>query len=89
MKEWEALYRDQVANARIVIFSKRENESPEVLADTEKAIRKINPDAEILSRHYTLQDDEWWRSVMALSADDIEASESEGDVDGLSQITLT
>jgi NADPH:quinone reductase-like Zn-dependent oxidoreductase len=64
MKEWEALYRDQVANAKIVVFSKCENESPEVLAETEKAIRNINPNAEILSRHYTKQDDEWWRSVM-------------------------
>jgi G3E family GTPase len=53
-----------VANAKIVVFSKCENESPEVLAETEKAIRNINPNAEILSRHYTKQDDEWWRSVM-------------------------
>lgn len=68
MSEWGDLYRDQVANAKIVVFSKCENESPEVIMEVEKAIREINPDAEIISHHYTLQDDEWWKSVMELDA---------------------
>ncbi len=68
MSEWGELYRDQVANAKIVVFSKCENESPEVIMEVEKAIREINPDAEIISHHYTLQDDEWWKSVVELDA---------------------
>ncbi len=67
MREWPQLYRDQVANAQIVVFSKCESESPKVLAQTEAAIRSINPDAEIICEHYTKKTDEWWRSVMELS----------------------
>ena len=74
MSEWGELYRDQVANAKIVVFSKCENESPEVIMEVEKAIRKINPDAEIISQHYTVQDDEWWKSVMELDAENASAN---------------
>ncbi|MBE5845638.1 MAG: hypothetical protein E7302_16005 [Butyrivibrio sp.] len=78
MSEWGELYRDQVANAKIVVFSKCENESPEVLMEVEKAIREINPDAEIISQHYTLQDDEWWKSVMELDTKDASTTKNAG-----------
>ncbi len=42
-----------------------ENESPKVLAETESAIRNINPNAGIISSHYTRQSDEWWRFDLA------------------------
>ena len=70
MNEWPDLYRDQVAHAQIVVFSKCESEDPEVLMQTEGAIRSINPDAEIVHEHYSLQGDEWWRSIMDLPAND-------------------
>ena len=94
MSEWPELYRDQVAHAQIVVFSKCESEDPEVLMQTEEAIRSINPNAEIIREHYSIQSDEWWRSVMDLPAEDVSLSMSEDgndssdDADGFSQITL-
>ncbi len=88
MNEWEALYKDQIANAKIVVFSKCENESPSVLDNTEEAVRKINPDAEIIKTHYSQKDDDWWKSVMNLSAGDTDAIESEGSASDFTQITL-
>ena len=94
MSEWPELYRDQVAHAQIVVFSKCESEDPEVLMQTEEAIRSINPDAAIIHEHYSIQSDEWWRSVMDLPAGDVSLSLSEDEndssdgADGFSQITL-
>ena len=88
MSEWGELYKDQVANAKTVVFSKCENESPEVLEATAAAIRQINPDAEIISEHYTKKDDEWWRSCMSLPSKSIEAKDSGEDTIEFSQLTL-
>ena len=92
LQEWGDLYRDQVANAGIVVFSKCENESPEILAETEAAIKKINPNAEIISSHYTTQSDNWWRSCFSLTAENkgIEGAESQADssADDFTQLTL-
>lgn len=88
MSEFEALYKDQIRYAKTVVFSKCENEEPEVLRETETAIRNINPEAEIISRHYSGQDDDWWRSVMALTTESIEVSEGVSDNADFSQVTL-
>ena len=88
MAEWEALYKDQVKNAGIVVFSKCENESPEILAQTTAAIRSINQGAQISGIHYSCQDDEWWLSSLALPSDHTDIKESESDTDEFSQLTL-
>ncbi len=88
MREWEDLYRDQIATAKTVVFSKCENEDPQILNATKEAIRAINPDAEIIKEHYSGQSDEWWRTVMALPAGDIEVGAIEADADDFSQVTL-
>lgn len=88
MKEFEALYKDQITYAKTVVFSKCENEDMEVLSATEAAIREINPDAEIISRHYSKQDDDWWRSVMALPSDTIDVEETSQEMNDFSQITM-
>ena len=88
MNEFEELYKDQVANANTVVFSKCENESAEVLAETEAAIRQINQDADIISTHYTQQSDEWWRSVLNLPAENIDVTEIDAETTEFSQITL-
>lgn len=92
MEKWGELYRDQVSSAGTVIFSKCENESPEILAETEAAIRKINPEAEIISNHYSTQGDDWWRSCFSLTAENkgIEGAESQADssADDFTQLTL-
>lgn len=88
MKDFEALYKDQIAYAKTVVFSKCENEDIEVLSATEAAIREINPHAEIISRHYSEQDDEWWRSVMALTSENIDVEESVSEITDFSQMTM-
>lgn len=88
MNEWEALYKDQIRNAGVVVFSKCENETPEVLAETASAIRSLNPDALITDSHYTRQGDDWWRSILALPAERPDVKESEEAVDEFSQLTL-
>ncbi len=86
--EWEELYKDQIINADTVVFSKGENESPDVLSETESAIRAINPNADIIKDHYSGQDDEWWRSILALPAPDTNAIETDTDSRNISQLTL-
>ena len=89
MREWPELYRDQVAYAQTVVFSKCENDPPELIDQTVSEIRKINPDAKIISRHYTGMEDEWWRSVMELPAADSDTPDGESaGADNFSQITI-
>ncbi len=88
MSEWPELYRDQVANAQIVVFSKCESEMPEILSQTEADIRKINPTAEIIHEHYSGQGEDWWRSIMELPAKEKEIDSSESTSESISQITL-
>jgi G3E family GTPase len=75
MKEWPELYRDQVANAEIVVFSKCEHTSTEVLEQVSALIRDINPHAEIIGSHYSNMSDEWWMSLMGLGDTSDNASE--------------
>jgi G3E family GTPase len=88
MNEWPELYKDQVANAQIVVFSKCESTMPEILSQTKEAIRSINPDAEIICEHYSLHSDDWWRSIMDLPAKDMEITSTEESEVSISQITM-
>lgn len=92
MSEWGVLYKDQIVNAGTVVFSKCEHEDSEVLEKVAADIRKTNPEADIISSHYSGQSEDWWRSVMDLSAagvDGIETSiSSPAGADDFSQITL-
>ncbi|MBR4668734.1 MAG: GTP-binding protein [Butyrivibrio sp.] len=88
MSEWEVLYKDQIANAGTIVFSKCENDSPELLSQTESEIREINADAEIVSRHYTSQSEEWWRNILSLPSSDVSAKAAEGKLESFSQITI-
>lgn len=64
MAEWTQLYSDQIANAGTVVFSKGEQEDHAFLENTASKIRSINPHAEIVSEHYSLRSDEWWRALV-------------------------
>ncbi|WP_408070165.1 GTP-binding protein [Butyrivibrio sp. JL13D10] len=88
MHEWGELYRDQIANAGTIVFSKCENESPQILEEAAAAVRQINPASDIISEHYTRKSDEWWRSCMSLPSQTIEARGSKEDSPELSQLTL-
>ena len=66
MSEWPELYSDQISNAGTVILSKVENEDPTVIEDIAGRIRKINPNAEIVTEHYSIRPDEWWKDLMMM-----------------------
>ena len=66
MSEWPEIYTDQISNAGTVVLSKVENQAPAVIEDTAARIRKINPDAEIVTEHYSTRPDEWWQSLMEM-----------------------
>ena len=70
MAECPQLCSDQVANAGVVVFSKAEREDPGFLKDTAARIRAVNSHAEIVSEHYSLRPDAWWRDLMDLPAED-------------------
>ncbi len=88
MREWPELYRDQVASAQKVVFSKCENEAPEIIAQTIAKIREINPDTEITNGHYSVMDDVWWHEIMEVAASVTESEGTERGRDTFTQITI-
>ncbi|MCF0121321.1 MAG: GTP-binding protein, partial [Oscillospiraceae bacterium] len=56
--------RDQIENAGIVVFSKCEHSSPELISDAAEKIRAVNPNAAILLEHYSRMPAEWWNSLL-------------------------
>ncbi|MBQ9058643.1 MAG: GTP-binding protein [Atopobiaceae bacterium] len=66
LQTYPEICRDQLAHARIIVLSKIENETDETIAAAVKRIREINPNAEIVRRHYTEQSDSWWHGLFEL-----------------------
>ena len=87
MKEWPQLYRDQIENARTVVFSKCEKTSADVLVRTKEEIQKLNKNAEIITDHYTKMDDDWWNSLMDTDAFGTENASSSNETITLSAET--
>ena len=92
MRQWQALYEDQIKNARTVIFSKCENTDADILENVSNKVKELNPHADIISRHYTTMDLSWWNSLLDIGADDI-ASGSVDTVNGgeisFSEVSIT
>ena len=65
MAEYGDLYRDQIAAADKVIYSKIENEDPDYIEQINAEVSKINKDATISDTPYKLHDDEWWDEILA------------------------
>lgn len=63
LKEFPEIYTDQVKHASKIVFSKSENESPELLQRVTEQIRAINENAEIIFTHYSTMDDAWWNAL--------------------------
>lgn len=88
MAEWPDLYRDQLAHAQTVVFSKGESEMPELLEETEGLVRRINPGTEIIREHYSRCPDSWWRGLLDLPAAETEVSAEETPAEAFSQLSL-
>ena len=92
MKEYPELYRDQIANASRVVFSKCEHTDPDQLKEVTNEILKINPKAKITDRHYSQMDGKWWDSHMETEVDETSLEKKEklkDPKDVFSQVTVT
>ena len=92
MRQWQALYEDQIKNAKTVIFSKCENTDPDILESVSAKVRKLNPGADIISRHYSNMDLAWWNSLLNIGADGIECGsgdEASGDDISFAEVSIT
>ncbi len=95
MREYPELYKDQIANAKRVIFSKCESAEPYELESVAREILTINPEAEILNTHYTKMDAKWWEEVFRHPEGDTKTGmpdpvlSSSDPTDSFSQVTIT
>jgi len=64
VNDYPDIYRNQIENAGIVVFSKQENADPGFLDLIENEIRKISPDINIQKEHYSQMDAEWFTDIM-------------------------
>ncbi len=90
MRQWQALYEDQIKSAQTVIFSKCENTDPDILESVSDKVKKLNPNADIISRHYTTMDTSWWKSLLDIGAEEL--ADGDGDNSGdisFSEVSIT
>ena len=76
MAEYEELYKDQIAAADKVIYSKIENEDDKYIDRINAEIRKINPDAAISDTPYVTHGDSWWDEILSDTCDEADVAES-------------
>ncbi|MBR5355344.1 MAG: GTP-binding protein [Lachnospiraceae bacterium] len=89
-RQWPDLYKDQIANAKVVVLSKCENTPAGIIADVTSKIRKLNPAAEILDTHYLNKETAWWNSLMEIESKDLSAKEIESEsVSSFSQVSVS
>lgn len=88
MAEFPSLYRDQLANAGVVVFSKDEREDPDFIEGIYEKIRAINPHAEIVTEHYSKRPDAWWRSLVNVESEVFADKQSIKEGEIFSQLTL-
>ncbi len=82
MKEWPELYTDQIENAGRVVFSKCENADADIIESVTAEIKRINPNAEIVSTHYSKMPDSWWDGLFSDGADTADSKPEKRSGDG-------
>ena len=78
LRDFPEICTDQISHAQVVVFSKAEREDSNVVADAIRRVREINPDAEIISSHYSGQDDAWWKNLLLLPGEAPTADDASG-----------
>ena len=81
LRDYPDIYLDQIKNAAVIVFSKAENEMPEIIDDTTARIREINPYAEIVQDHYSGRDISWWTGLLRDENDREAVTDALDDVD--------
>lgn len=64
LAEYPEIYRDQIACAHTVVISKSEQASSSELGWLKEEILKINPQAEILTEHYSRTGGAFWQQLL-------------------------
>lgn len=73
VNDYPDIYKNQIENAGIVVFSKQETADPGFLSLIENEIKKISPDILIQREHYSKKDSEWFMNLL----DGLEISRNE------------
>lgn len=75
------VYQDQIAAASIVLLSKPDHPSSELVEQVQKIVAEANPEATLVTEHYTQQSDEWFRGLLRQTyAGGTIAISSDGDI---------
>ena len=76
------VYQDQIRAASVVLLSKPDHPSRELIEQVTQVISEVNPEAELVTTHYTQQDDEWFRELLRQTyAGGTIPISSDGDID--------
>lgn len=62
--DYPDIYKNQIENAGVVVFSKHENADPGFLSLIEDEIHKIRPDLKIQTEHYSKMDKAWFMNLL-------------------------
>lgn len=74
--EFPKICKDQILHADKILFSKAENEDAAFLEETRRFLLDINPEAQIITTHYSRQDDDWWQSLLLMPGEVHEVASS-------------
>ena len=92
LKEYPEIYLDQLKSAGTILISKMESASPEELSTLREKISALAPQAEILSDHYSLQEDSWFDALLqrSLTGEILPVNDLSADLEnlGLTDVSL-
>ncbi len=64
LKLFEEVFTDQLKSSARILISKPENPDPCLYDDIRNRILELNPSASVSERHYSLEPDSWWQSLL-------------------------
>lgn len=67
--EFPDIYENQVKHAKTIIISKMEQANENELNKVGNSLSILNPDADIITTHYTNMDDNWWNTLINTNFD--------------------
>lgn len=63
-RDYAEIWLDQLQNGSTVILSKTESTGADTLERLERELRPLNPDAQLITRHYSTLPDEWFGNLL-------------------------
>ena len=87
--EFREIYIDQIAAAETILVSKMEGADAQTLAQLQEGIRQWNPNAQLLTSHYSQQDDAWFESLLNKGENGQQLSTTQDVLAGLDHLGIT